>query len=160
MSGERTKEELEAEYSEIEARRAARRKDREARIAAETANARLEEARRLDALEEALVKAEAEHGRRAIAVLHCRYPDGSLAGSLIVKRPHLPVFRRFQSAIADLTGPKRDEQIEQFWRQHLVWPDLPMAEAIVRETPATTMRLVDTIAELAGDHAKEVAGKS
>ena len=154
--------ELAAELAAINARRAARVAEREARRAAGETEAKIAEAKRLDALEEALVGSEADHGPlgKGVAVVHCRYADGTLLGSVIVKRPQAAYWTRFQGALADLKGDRRDEKIQELWRHARVWPEIGAVEALVRELPNTPVRLMNAIALLAGEHIEEVSGKS
>ena len=154
--------ELAAELATLEARRAERARARELARGAVELEAKVAEAKRLDELEAALVEAEREHGPmgRGVAVVHARYADGALVGSVIVKRPHHAFWTRFQGKVADLTGDRRDEELQKLWRHCLVWPEIGAVEAVVRELPNTPIRLVEAISRLTGAHTEEVSGKS
>lgn len=152
--------EIEKKIAEIEARRKARAALRaESRPHAD--EERLLEAQRRDALEAALVDAEEKHGLsgRGVAVVHAKYADGTLLGSVIVKRPVASYWTRFQGVIADKTGAPRDEEIQKLWRACLVWPKLDEAEKLVNELPNLSTKMLEVISRLAGDHSEEVAGK-
>lgn len=152
---------LKARLAELEERRAARARAREQSKAARSLADDVAAAERLDALEEALVAAEAEHGPsgRGVAVVHARYADGRIAGSAIVKRPHHAFWAR---AAPRLGSAKPDALAEETMRvvAHCrVWPELGQIEALTAEVPALPTLLLDAIARLAGVQLEEVAGK-
>lgn len=147
--------------AELEARRAARAADRAARMASSSADQKLQEAQRLDELEEALVAAESAHGLlgRQLAVVHCRYADGGLVGGIIVKRPAPAHYERYLHAYADLSEGKRRERTMDLIRHCLVWPEIGRLEAMIAELPATAMGVANAITRLAGDTKEETEGK-
>lgn len=152
--------ETEKKIAEIEERRKARKAERAAR-APSSDEEKLLEAQRLDALEAAVVEAEEKHGAvgRGIAVVHAKYADGTLLGSVIVKRPVSSMWLKFQGVVADKTGAPRDEEIQKLWRHCLVWPKLAEAEKLVEELPNLSTKMLEVISRLAGEHSEEVAGK-
>jgi hypothetical protein len=148
------------ELADIKAKRAALHAEREAREDAGRTTGELAEQRRLLALEEATLKAEADHGalHKRIAVVHARYADDTIAGSIIVKRPNHMIWKRFQSIDADKPKEVSDGLVKLI-AHCLVFPTQDECDRLLEELPATDMRLLRAIAKLAGNSATEVGGK-
>ncbi len=152
--------EIEKKIAEIEARRKARAASRAAKQ--NDGTEKLREVERLDALEEALVTAEENHGRlgRGVAVVNAKYADGTLLGSLILKRPVSSYWLKFQGKVADKQGPERDEELQKLWRHCLVWPEINQAEQMIEELPNLVMQMGTVVSRLAGEHSEDISGKS
>jgi hypothetical protein len=152
---------VEAKLAEVEARRAARQAARATDDELEAAKMRLAESQRLDRLEEAVLEAEAKHGKigKGIAVVHCKFADGSPLGSVIVKRPVASYYERYQHAYQDLPEAKRRERTMELVAHALVWPSMGEVEALIKELPGSALPIANAIARLAGEHREDLAGK-
>jgi len=133
---------LNAQREQIALRRQ-QRADEEERVQ------KLAEAERALRDEEAVDAAEQEHGAKKIAVVQTDL------GVVIVKRPHVATFRKFQDK-----GSTDSESLEKLVRPCLVYPKLPEFELICSELPATLLRVANAVTMLAGVRTEELAGKS
>lgn len=146
-----------SQIEEIRAKRAALAAKRAEREEAQAEADAVAEELRLLALEEAVEAAEAEHGRlhQKIAVVNILRADGTVAGSAIVKRPHVAIWRRYQ----DLDNPTAAD-IAKVISACRVWPSAEQLDVLVSEYPAANLRLMTAIMALAGAHGEETKGKS
>lgn len=157
---------IKAELAEIEARRVKRKEERAARLEAKRPEDELVEARRLDAVEAALVDAEAKHGElgRGVLVVHARHADGRIAGSVIVKRPQPEFYKRASARIGAANAANKPDAAAQEGDKVIahcrVWPEMGQVEALAVEVPGLSTLLFDAIAKLAGLLAQEVEGKA
>jgi hypothetical protein len=110
----------------------------------------LEEEERALRDDQAIEKAECEHGAlgKRIAAVHTGL------GVVIVKRPHHVLFRRFQDA-----GKMTSVEFEKLVFPCLVHPDRSAFESYVEQEPAMLLRVANAVATLAGARAEEVSGK-
>lgn len=142
--------ELEARLAQAQAKNAAIDAQRAAQDELAQLRADVEQAER--AVKEApfIEKAVQEHGALGVGVLVVE----TRVGSVVVKRPHAPAFRRFADA-----GSMKSADVEKLVRGCLVYPDANGLDVILEEQPATLQRLADAVVTLAGVGAKERAGK-
>lgn len=140
---------VEKEIAELNSRRAALELARERRAEQADVARRLEEAKQAVFDEEALAKAEQEHGVRRIAVVRTEL------GAVIVKRPHANTFRKFLDS-----GKTDTDTLEKLVRPCLVHPQLEGFEKIVAELPAVLGQVALAIGRLAGIRAEDIGGKS
>lgn len=131
----------------------AEREEREQKRAAEAEVASLKQS---IADEEAIAKAEAEHGTVGsdIAVVHSRGGNGVI----IVKRPSHPVYRQMIDAVG--TGKEKLSVInERFAFQVIVHPSKDEFERILKRESGLLDRVANAAAVLAGLVIEEVGGK-
>lgn len=145
-----TREELTERLARAQATATTLVRDREARAELAQLEASVEAAERAILDEQAIARAEDEHGAlgRFIAVVQTDL------GAVIVKRPHAATFRKFQDAASLKT---RD--LDALVRPCLVHPDRGGLDQILAEQPATLVRLANAVSELAGARVEEVSGK-
>jgi hypothetical protein len=100
--------------------------------------------------EQAVEAAEIEHGPvgTKIALVH------TSLGVVIVKRPHVATFRKFQDR-----GKTESKYLLEYVRPCLVYPTLPEYERICDEEPATLARCASALHTLAGVRLEEISGK-
>ena len=140
---------LEARKAKAEARKRAAEEKRRA------AEAEHEKIREIEVLEmeaddeEAIEKAEAEHGIGKVAVIR------TSMGCVIVKRPRPMVYKRFRDK-----AEAKTRDLELLVRDALVYPDSARFDLILTEQQGTLDRAANKVVELAGFRAKEAAGKS
>lgn len=127
-----------AKLAEIRARRAALAEARDKRAQPTPAEQLAIEQREL-ATDEALEAAEIEHGRDSV---ECVRTD---AGNVIVKRPHLATFRRFQDA-----GKSDAKTLDLLVRPCLVYPDKATFDQLCERLPFMLNLCADAVARLAG----------
>lgn len=174
MSQEITEEEAALE-ARLEAARAARKALAESRRTGDLRRRAEAEERELEAerreveaeeyeakVEQAIADAEPKHGRLGvdIARVDCHAANGTIIGSVLVRRPSTPTWSRFQNTFPDAKGVKRDEALHKFWRPCLVWPSPEVVDALIDERPRFVTHICDELAVLAGAKVEEVSGKS
>lgn len=139
--------EIEALRRELEAKRKAR-SDLQEREAAKVERDRLRY--ELEA-EDHISGAIAEHGPlgEGIAVLHTG------RGSVIVRRPSQPAWRRFSDG-GEVDGPN----LRTLVMQCVVWPERSRVDEILSMYPAALEQLGGAVSTLAAARAKDDAGKS
>lgn len=140
---------VQQELAELEAKREAIALRREAFANAEAEADKLAAAQRGLADDEKIEALELEHGTRKIAVLRTEL------GAVVVKRPHLNTFRKFQDH-----GATDSEALGKLVRPCLVHPDVANFEKICAERPATLMQVANACIRLAGVRSEDLAGKS
>jgi len=123
---------------------------RTAREKARSVSEQLAEAERELRDDQAIEKAECEHGLLGSKLAAVK----SGLGVVIVKRPHHVLFRRFQDA-----GKTDSVQLSILVNGCLVHPDLGTFERYCEEEPALLLRVANAVAALAGVRASEVSGK-
>jgi hypothetical protein len=143
---ERLKE-IKRQRDELRERRFARNEEQSKREALETAERGLRD-------EQAIERAEAEHGAvgKKIAVIETDM------GAIIVKRANHVIFRKFQENGRDENGVNFDEA-EKLVKHALVYPTRAEFDRIAEDLPATIMRCADAVAILAGIRVKERVAK-
>jgi len=101
------------------------------------------------AAEQALEKFEQEYGRvgRAIEIVR------SDVGSVIVKRPHMATYRKFQDDARDTTSA------EKLVRPCVLYPSKPEFDRMVEELPFLLVRCADAVCTLAGVRKEDVRAK-
>jgi hypothetical protein len=101
--------------------------------------------------DQAIAHAEAEHGPvgKKIATVHTDL------GVIIVKRPNMTLFRRFQD-----TGSMKHADLDKLVRPCRVYPDEAAFDRILDELPATVARVASAVCELAGVRQQDTGGKS
>ena len=139
---------LSSQLAAIRAKRAALAEAREARSAPTDAELLATEQRAL-ADDEALDKLEAEYGKvgRAIQIVR------SDVGAVIVKRPHMAVFRRFQD------DPKDTTALEKLVRPCVLHPSKPEFDRMCEELPFLLQQCADAVVVLAGVRTEETRAK-
>ena len=150
----------EQELAELKARSAALNAERQARVEAGRLADEIAEMKRLVALEEATVKAEADHGQlnRRIAIVHARRADDSIAGSVIVKRPNAQLWKRYQHT--ETKGAKASsDELDKLFAHCVVFPSTSEFEELFEEFPGMSVQLLAAISKLAGFRAEELTGK-
>lgn len=149
-------EELRARLAAARKRNEELQRERLARAATRKLEREVAEAERETRLREAIDDAEAEHGAEGehIAVVHATYGNGSILGSIIVKRPAPQIWKRFRD-----TKSVKDADLEKLWRACLVWPDVETVERYCEELPHTPLSMVQTITTLAGVAKEELTEK-
>ncbi len=148
------------ELAALKAERAALADARDARKADAKIADEIAEQRRLLDLETALVEAEEKHGElnRKVAVVHVRRADGSIAGSVILKRANHQIYRKYQLSEPKTERAKADE-IDKLIAHCRVWPELESVEGLLEEYPGAAGAMLNTINKLAGLKTEETAGK-
>ena len=140
----------EKELAEILAKRAELAEAMKARDAAKALDDTIARERRNLENEEAIAKAETEHGRIVdgkIAAIETRL------GVVIVKCPKNVFYKRF------MDGKNGRKDAEALVAHCLVHPSQGDFDALLEELPATLDVAMNTCAQLAGITAKEVSGK-
>jgi hypothetical protein len=150
----------EQELASIRAQRTAIAKDREQRAEGSRVRDAIAEERRLLALEEATVKAEADHGplNRKVAIVHARRADDSIAGSVIVRRPNAQLWKRYQHTKTEGAKASSDE-LDKLFGHCVVFPPTSEFEELFEEFPGMSVQLLSAISKLAGFRIEEVSGK-
>lgn len=143
-------ESIDEKRARIKAEREKLRADTEARDKARADEDALAAEELALANEQAIAKAESEHGRIC---------DGKIGavetrlGVVIVKRPQAAFHRRF------MKGTNGHEDAEKLVRHCLVHPSPVAFDALLEEQPGVLDAITVVCAHLAGLGAKEVAGK-
>jgi hypothetical protein len=75
-------------------------------------------------------------------------------GAVIVKKPHHVLFKRFQDS-----QEATHEEFEKLIRPCVVYPDRARFDTLLEELPASTIRIANACAVLAGVKMKEATGK-
>ncbi len=109
---------------------------------------RVEAAEREAADEEAIAKAEEEHGAKKIDHVNTDL------GCVIVKRPNAVLFKRFQDK-----GQTKSQELEKLVRPCVIHPDHAMLDRIFDEYPATLAAVANCVCILAGVRTEEMEGK-
>lgn len=140
----------EQEIAELRARRAKLAAEREERAAASALADELARERVALANEEAIAKAESEHGPlgKKIQALE------SDLGVVILKRPNHIAFRKFQDS-----GEANSAEFDKLVRPCLVHPTRERWDEMLAEQPALLARAANVVAELAGVRMQGFAGK-
>lgn len=148
------------ELAALKAQRTALANARDARVAEAKVADEIAEQRRLLDLETALVDAEEKYGElnRKIAVVHVRRADGSIAGSVILKRPNHQIYRKYQLSDPKTERAKADE-IDKLIAHCRVWPELESVESMLEEYAGSATSMLFAINKLAGFSAEDIAGK-
>lgn len=136
------------ELADLRAQREALAAERAKRLELEEAEAQLDAAKRELADEQAIDAAEREHGARRVAMVHTD------CGVVIVKRPHVNTFRKFQDR-----GSTDSAAQEALVRPCLVHPTVFEFERICGEQPATLQQVASAVIRLAGFRADDVTAK-
>jgi hypothetical protein len=139
--------EIEKKIAEIEARRAALA-DAEAKRLEPTPEERLALAQRGLAEDEALAAAQTQYGARAVRLINTE------AGAIIVRRPHIAAFRKFQDS-----GELKSDQAEELVKASLVYPSKPEFDRLMRDLPGCLTQAASVCVELAGFRSAEVRTK-
>jgi len=139
-----------AKLAEIRARRAEIAAARSAYEAATAAERELAEETQALADEQAIQAAELEHGLvgRKIAVVKTD------AGVIIVKRPHMNTFRKFQDH-----GEANTETNLKLVRPCVVYPDLVRFDEILAEVPYALSKCANAVSYLAGFRKEDLTVK-
>jgi hypothetical protein len=138
-----------AELAAIRAKRQALAEAREARQTPSDAEQLAREQREL-ADDEALDRLETEHGRIGSAIEIVRTD----VGGVIVRRPHMAVFRRFQD------DPKDTKALEKLVRPCVLHPSKTEFDALCERLPFLLQRAADACCVLAGVRRDDVREKS
>lgn len=140
----------EAELKALRAERAAIAAARRAREAERSTGEQIVAERLALADDQAIDKAEAEHGPigKRIALVRTDL------GTVILKRAHPHIFKRYSDK-----GSIKSTDLEALVRPSLVYPEVGKFDAILEDLPATLMRCADAIAVLAGVRTEELQGK-
>jgi hypothetical protein len=144
------REELEARLIKARSRKLSLVAEREARAEAERFRAEVEEAEQSALDEEAIAKAEGEHGPVGARLRAVPTP----LGVVIVKRPNHLMFRKFMDA-----GSLKTVDLEKLVRSCLVHPSAQVFDRILEEVPAVVAEIANECAALAGAQRKELGGK-
>jgi len=125
-------------------------KERSAREARRSLTDKLADEERELKNEQALDRAEQEHGPvgSKIATIYTR------SGVVIVKRAHPAAFRRFQDV-----GKQTTTECEKLLRPCLVHPDPSTFDKWADEEPAIILRTANALCTLAGVRSDEAGGK-
>ncbi len=131
-----------AKKAEIEAKREAKAK--------RSIEEELARAERECAEQEALAELEDAKGKVGshLAVIETEM------GIIVVERPHVANFRKFQDA-----GKFTAEALEKLARPCVVYPDKARFDSIITEYPGVLIAVADAVVELAGARKREQAGK-
>lgn len=148
MTGNNPDTEL-AELESIRAKRQALAEAREAR-ALPTVGESLALEKRALADDEALDRLEQEHGRIGTVIQIVR----SNVGGVIVRRPHMAVFRRFQDE-----GKRDMEAIDRLVRPCVLYPSKPEFDRMCEELPFLMQLVADAVVTLAGVRIDDVKAK-
>lgn len=140
----------EEKLAEVRARRAELERQRAEREAERALQEQLEAETRALADEEAIAKAEDDHGPvgKRIALVRTDM------GVIILKRPNPVLFRRFQDQ-----GKTTHDALDKLVRPSVVHPDHATFDRILDELPATMTICANSVCVLAGVRTEEAAGK-
>lgn len=111
-------------------------------------------AERVLAAEEALDALEAKEGKIGVHIQIVRIDDDNDGRAIILKRPIMQVFRRYQDS-----GKTDSEDLEKLVRPCLLYPTKPEFEQIIKDLPFVLHRCSNVVATLAGVRREDVAGK-
>jgi hypothetical protein len=125
--------------------------EREAYLATVELDAKVEEARRRLADKKAIFAAEQEHGEQGRDI-GCLDTPG---GVVIVKRPHMATFRKFQDK-----PDTKSKDVLDLVTPCVVYPPKADFGALLEKYPAVLVRAGDVVCGLAGARSKELSGKS
>lgn len=104
--------------------------------------------------DEALEKAEQDYGKLDRMIKIVRVDDERDGRALIVKRPNMTVFRRFQDS-----GTNETKDLENLVRPCVVWPSKAEFDQLFGEMPFLLRRCADAVCELAGVRREDVSKK-
>ena len=96
----------------------------------------------------ALDAAQVQHGARAVRMVRTD------AGAVILRRPHIAAFRKFQDA-----GELTSESAEELVKASLIYPSKVELDKLLREVPGCLTTLASVCVELAGFRAKDIQKK-
>jgi hypothetical protein len=139
---------LEAQLAEIRSKRAKLAEARELRALPSAAEQLATEQRAL-ADDEALERLELEHGPVGKAIEIVRTD----VGAVIVRRPHMAVFRRFQDDSKDTAA------LEKLVRPCVLHPSKAEFDRMCEELPFTLQRCADAVCKLAGIRKEDIQAK-
>jgi hypothetical protein len=139
---------LDAQLAAIRAKRAALAEAREQRAQPSAADQLAAEQRAL-ADDEALERLELEHGPAGKAIEIVR----TEVGGVIVRRPHMAVFRRFQDDNKDTAA------LEKLVRPCVLHPSKADFDRMCEELPFTLQRCADAVCRLAGIRKEDIQAK-
>ncbi len=106
----------------------------------------LEERALLD--DQKFADAQIQHGARAVKLIRTE------AGGIIVRRPHISAFRKFQD-----TGNLNSDATEEFVKSCLLHPSKPEFDKYLREAPGALVKIASVCVELAGFRSDEQRSK-
>jgi hypothetical protein len=106
------------------------------------------EQRRL-AEDEALDAAQRQYGARSVRMVRTD------AGAVIIRRPHIAAFRKFQDA-----GELTSENAEELVKASLAFPSKPEFDRLMREVPGALVQCASVCVDLAGFRAADLKAKS
>lgn len=89
-----------------------------------------------------------EHGARSVAIIRTE------AGAVILRRPHIAAFRKFQDA-----GGLTSDTAEELVKASLLYPSKPELDKILRLLPGILTSLASTCVELSGFRNLELKAK-
>jgi hypothetical protein len=135
------------QLAELRAKRAALADAREAR-AILTPDQEIEKEKRALEQDDALDKAETEHGAKRVRLVR------GDSGAVILKRPHMVTFRKFQDR-----GTTDSEALEALIKPCILWPTKAEFDALMQEEPALLQRCANAVCALAGVRVDEVTKK-
>lgn len=144
---------IERQLDAIRDKRAALAAQREQRAQPTAAELLAIEQRKL-AEDEALDQMLAEHGRLGEAIEIIRARDD--VGAVIVRRPHLAVWRRFQDASG---GKDAGQALDQLVRPCVVYPSKAEFDQLVARLPFLLQLCADACARLAGVRVEQAQAK-
>jgi hypothetical protein len=139
---------LEAQLAEIRSKRVKLAEARELRAVPSAAEQLAMEQRAL-ADDEALERLELEHGPAGKAIDIVRTD----VGAVIVRRPHMAVFRRFQDDSKDTAA------LEKLVRPCVLHPSKAEFDRMCEELPFTLQRCADAVCTLAGIRKEDIKAK-
>jgi hypothetical protein len=141
----------EQKLAELRARREALEADRDKRQQARAISDQIDEETRKVRDLEAIQKAETEHGPVGKAIRTIETPNGVV----IVKKPNMVLFRRFQ----DVASAK-SEDLDKLVRPTLVHPTKAEFDQWLEEYPGILTPVADAVCLLAGVASGDRSGKS
>lgn len=142
-----TPDELEAQLAAIRARRAALAETAQARLTPTLDEQVALEARALEE-DELLERFQLEHGARAVAIIRTE------AGAVIVRRPHIAAYRKFQDR-----GALTSDSAEELVKSCLLHPSKPELDKVLRLIPGVLVTLASACVELAGHRTADLGAK-
>lgn len=145
--------EAQRKLAELRAARAELQEKAEARDTLSTDEQIAIESRALAADQE-LDKLAAEHGRVGAKIDIVRIDDERDGRAVILRRPNMTVFRRFQDS-----GTNESKDLDNLVRPCVLYPSKAEFDMLVTELPFLLKRCADVCCTLAGVRKADIAGK-
>lgn len=138
--------------AELQEQRAALDERREARLKL-TPDEQVAIAERALAADKALDELEQTHGKIGVVIQIVRLDDEKDGRAVILKRPNMTVFRRYQD------GKNESKDVDNLVRPCVIYPSKAEFDLLVQENPFLIVRCGNVCSTLAGVRRDDVAAK-